>query len=797
MKSEHLSFILAKKTAEQLEFDKILSMLANYCKGDQAVNDLKSNPFIKSYTEIDEHLNMVEECVDMRAAGDDIALMAYEDLSTIINFLRKQGYVLEAADVISIGRVLFNYDLFFKLFNLDRIKTYPNLFRAGELSEYTPEPLDAIHRIFDDQGLIKPNASPQLSKIFKRIEQATRQVDRVFDEIMAKYKGQNVLGDTGESWRNGRRVLVLPAENKRRVPGVIHDQSSTGKTFFIEPQEIIQINNDLFSLENEKRAEVYKILKDLSALLHHNVELIHQISLRVARIDIIRAKAIFARRMDAVRPSLSEDAVLKLHQVKHPLLVLKHKEGGDEVVPFDLELKGQNKLLLISGPNAGGKSVTLKAVGLCHAMIYAGMLIPVDSTSVIGMFNAIFTDIGDQQSIDDGLSTYSSHLTNLHDIVRWANKKSLVLLDEIGSGTDPKLGGAIAEGILKALIAKKISGVVTTHYSSLKIFAFKSRGILNGAMLFDKDSLSPTYKLKVGKPGSSYAFEVARKIGMDDRILNYARKKVGTKENEVEDLLINLQQQKMTLDDELIKVAEDRERLDKLIQNYETLSGEFQVKRKKLQIRAKELEVNRVNEESRQIQDLIKKLHKEKNLEAAEAAKKAAIEKRQLESVQIKSLKKEVYHRGQPSASIVTGDFVRMIDGDMSGEVLSVQKKKATVLFGLIKMNVPLVDLIHAKDPLDINRQNRINVRGVAFDHNFSPKLDIRGYKMEDADRTLQEFFDRALMSNVRTLEVVHGKGSGVLRKLVQKKMKEYKDIDHSWHPAEEQGGEGVTLIKL
>ena len=394
------------------------------------------------------------------------------------------------------------------------------------------------------------------------------------------------------------------------------------------------------------------------------------------------------------------------------------------------------------------------------------------------------------------MSTYSSHLTNLKSIVAKTDDKSLILLDEIGSGTDPKLGGAIAEGILKSIIYKKTHGIVTTHYSSLKVFAYRNQGIVNGAMLFDKDNLKPTYKLKVGKPGSSYAFEVAKKIGLDERIIRYARKKVGKKENQIEDLLIDLQEGKSILDEQLDYVANEKEQLEKLIKTYKDLNEDFQVKRKKLQIKAKEITYQQQNNENEELQKLINHLQKEKDLEKAQQLKNKAAEKRKNKSQEIVQLREEVREERIVDQEVRVGDYARMLDSDLSGEVLSLNGDKAEVLFGMMKMVVNVKDLAVTKNQLQFNH-HKINTKGVAFDNNFSPKLDIRGYKMLDAEDTLQEFFDQALLSNAHTLEVVHGKGSGALRSLVIRKMKEYSDLKSYWHPADEQGGDGVTYIKM
>ncbi len=789
--------VVSARTSEQLELFKILEIVSGYAKGASGKERCKSILHLDGLQGLQEELLQTKDIVEMISESETFDLFPYEDVSDDLFMLSKNNYVLDVEAVHRILDVLRNYDGFIKHFTKSRIQSYGYIYRLGQIEGYSSDPIDKILQVFDEEGNVRPDASPELVRLHKKIRSTEREADKRFGELLLQYKKANLLSDTEETLRNGRKVLVLPVEHKRKIQGVIHDQSATGKTVYMEPQELMILNNEVLSLQNDLRAEIYKVLKTLSEDLRDDVGTIKKCYEKLGLIDAVRAKGVFSHKIEGVLPELDDKCSLSLKGVKHPILYLQELSGGAKTISFDLNLKGDNRMLLISGPNAGGKSVTLKAVGLIHLMLYHGLLVPVEEKSKMSIFSNIFTDIGDQQSIDEGLSTYSSHLTNLKLILDEADDKSLVLLDEIGSGTDPKLGGAIAEGILRGLIAKKCIGIVTTHYSELKIFAFRQQGIVNGAMLFDKDHLKPTYKLKVGKPGSSYAFEVANKVGLDDRAIRYARKKVGKKENHVEDLLVDLQEGKAILDEQLKWLDDERARLDKLIKNYETLSQEFQVKRKKLQIRAKEIELKNTNEENLALQEVINKLEKEKNLEKARKKKKDALAKRAEGSEQIVELKKEILADKRSDEIISVGDYVKMIDGDMSGEVLDVKGDKAKVLFGLMQMEVPLADVTLANAHLEFNRNKSINVKGVAFESNFSPKLDIRGYKMTDAEATLDVFFDKAILNNARTLEIVHGKGRGALRSLVISKMKEYKDFQSYYHPADEQGGDGVTFIRM
>lgn len=787
---------ISEKSLLQLEWPKLLKQAVQYCKSPCTYEEMLDQGFETDMEALKTHFTILKEVVEMIEEQDFQDIIPYENISEDIYYLKKEGYVLETESVLRLLSILENYQFFKNHFTKERVQKYRLFYTLFQLEDYSPKSLHEIKNIFDEEGNFKRSASKALEIIFKKIDNTNRHIDRQFNESLEKFKSLGFLSETAESWRNGRRVLVLAAENKNKIRGIIHDQSSSGKTVFIEPDEVARLNNELSSLENEKRVELHRILRALSAKLHEDVYMIEAQFECVKKMDILRAKGIFSKKLNGHCPELIESPTLQLKRAYHPLLYLQNIHENKKTVSFDLELHGSNHLLLISGPNAGGKSVTLKAVGLIHLMVYFGLYAPLSAESKLGPFDAIFTDIGDQQSIDEGLSTYSSHLSNLSHILDNSNNKSLILLDEIGSGTDPKLGGAIAEGILEELRSQKVFGVVTTHYSSLKIYAFNHPGIVNGAMLFDKEKLAPSYVLKVGKPGSSYAYEVANQVGLDKKVLKYARKQSGKNQNEVEDLLIDLQESKAILEDQLAYIANEKQQLARLIRSYEDLSKEYQVKRKKLQIRSKEIAFKKASNDSLELTALVKRLEKDKQLEKAKELQKEAVQKREEHSEKIVEIRREII-APEKSRDFKLGDHVKMYDSDMSGQIERINSKKATVVFGMIKMEIPLEELILARPDLEINRKPHINVQGVAFHSNFSPKLDIRGYKLEEAGETIEEFIDKAFLNNAKTLEVVHGKGSGALKKLVWKKFKSYSQIESIWHPVDEQGGSGVTLVKI
>lgn len=570
-----------KDLYEKLEFDKILKLLEAECLGSLGVERIQQLELSKDAKVIQHKLKQVQEYKRSVDYADRFPARAYEDISDELQMLNIEGYVLPEEGLRKVNIVLRQMNDIFTFFHLERQKIYPTLYKIIQGYSFDQGLIQAIEKVIDEEGNIKPDASPELLKIRKMIGSKERELDRVFKGIVGDYRKKGWLTDNVETFRNARRVLSVPAEHKRKIRGIIHDESTTGKTAFIEPEAVIEINNDIFDLVTEEKREIYRILRELSATLRPYVPQMSDYLGLIAIFDEIHAKAMLARALRANMPKIVKHPNLAIEMGRHPLLLLKNKQLGKETVPFDLTLRGKNRLLMLSGPNAGGKSVTMKSVGLLQLMVQGGMLVPVDETSEFGIFHKIFADIGDQQSLEDDLSTYSSRLQNLKVFLEHADDRTLVLIDEFGSGTDPQIGGAIAEAALDALHKKGIYGVITTHYSNLKIYAFKMEGILNGSMLYDKDSFSPTYQLKVGRPGSSYAFEIAEKSGLGTEILEYAKRRVGKNEKAVDQLLVDLQREKQELEERL-KIAEDNAvKLEKLIRNYEILHQDLEFRRKK------------------------------------------------------------------------------------------------------------------------------------------------------------------------------------------------------------------------
>ncbi len=783
---------------EKLEYNKVLALLEQYCAGSMGKEAARSLIPNSDKRWVDQRLDEVQEMVESLSGDHPFPQAVYENLDEDLRMLEVEGYVLPEDSLVRIGKSMQLVKGAFQFFSPQRQERFPTLYAKLKGFHFEGTLLEEIDRVVDEEGNIRPDASPQLQAIRQAIGSKQRELDKQFRQLANKYRSNGWLTDNVESLRNGRRVLSVPSEHKRKIRGIIHDESTTGKTAFIEPEAVIEINNDIFDLQTEEKREIYRILKELSALLRPYVPTIRDYQGLLVTYDLVTAKGRLAIRMDAQRPEVLSKPHLGWVKAFHPLLFLKNKDLGKATIPFDLQLFGPNRILILSGPNAGGKSITMKTVGVLQLMVQSGLLVPAGEQSKVGIFNKVFADIGDSQSIENDLSTYSSRLRNMKSFLDQADAESLVVIDEFGSGTDPKIGGSIAEAILYALNKKQVSGIITTHYSNLKVFAFKTKGILNGAMAFDKEHLTPTYTLSIGRPGSSYAFEIATKSGLDDAVLSYARKKTGPSEKAVDELLVDLQQQKKALEEKLESIGEREAKLDKLVKNYEQLHRDLEYKRKRLKLANKEQALQQQARENRELEKAIREIKEEKNLERARELARQQKEERERLAGKVQDLREEVYFGPkQKQEELQQGDHVVMISGDSRGVVESVNKGKAIIQMGMLRMTVAVRDLRKVDSPLQQPVSGKVMTDTENNPATFSHKIDIRGMRLDDALRLLEKFLDEALLSSATSLEIIHGKGTGVLRKAVRRKLKEYRVNMDVWHPEPQQGGDGVTLVEF
>ncbi|MEE9438613.1 MAG: Smr/MutS family protein [Saprospiraceae bacterium] len=788
-----------KDIFEKVEFDKVLLLVEGALLGQKAKEALLNEQLLTDINQINTKLDQVDQFIKADRDGNPIPLETYESVGEDVPLLKKEGYVLSIDAIRRIYRLIHLAKVLIEFFGDEsRRQSYPLIYQIFLEIEIDPNLLKEIDRVLGDMGEVRPDASPILLSIHKAIRSKERELDSVFSKQLKKYGSDGYLADTNESLRNGRRVLTISAEHKRKISGIIHDESSTGKTVYIEPTEVMHINNEIFNLYTERKQEIYKVLKDLCTQIRPYAEELTIIESVLIRFDIIRAKSRVAILMDANRPNVIDKPHFGFKVAYNPLLLLKNNEINKPTISFNLELHGANRILVLSGPNAGGKSVTMKSVGLLQMMVQFGMHIPADANSKIGVFKSIYTDIGDQQSMEDDLSTYSSRLENMKYFLENADQDSLVLIDEFGSGTDPKIGGAIAEAILKQLNFQNSFGVITTHYSNLKYFAFKTKGVLNGSMEFDKAKLSPTYQLMIGKPGSSFAFEIAEKTGLSNKVLKYAKHKTGKNEKAIDELLTNLQAEKKEVENRMALILDKEDKLDKMIKAYDEMSKSIEFRRKKIKLQQKEAKLIEASHDNRAIENLLKEIKEKNSLEEAKKIAKQHREKRKKVQIEVEQLQDDVYYGDNAliDAKLQVGGFAKMRSGGSTGKIISISKNKATIELGFMNIEVPLGELLPTGKPI-VYTTKSINTDAVVKSSNFDNKLDIRGYLKKDAEEYVQEFIEKAIINNALQLKIIHGKGSGILRKVVIAKAREYKDIREYWHPEDKMGGDGVTFIEF
>jgi DNA mismatch repair protein MutS2 len=783
----------------RLEFDKIIELIANNCLGNLGIEQAHLISPELNLTLIENRLNEVSEFMRGIQQADTINLSNYEDIRDDLKMLAIEDYVLPEEGFKRISKQLYSVSMVYRYFTAERTLIYPNLYNIIKSLHFDFAIAKEIDKVLDSDGNIRPDASPELGRIRRSMQFKMKELDKVFRQIIQDYRGKGWLTDNLEGYRNGRRVLSVPSEHKRKIRGIIHDESATGRTTFIEPEGVIDINNDVFDLEQEERKEIYRILKALSAFLRPYAPGFKVFQDVLIQFDLIQAKARISLKLKATKPIVKDLPMIKIYKGRHPLLFLKNIVLGKPTVPFSLTLGEKNRILVLSGPNAGGKSITMKSLGLLQLMVQSGLPVPADPLSEFGIFNEFFADIGDQQSIEDDLSTYSSRLINMNSFIRKSGKKSLLLIDEFGSGTDPQFGGAIAESILRELNTKEVVGVITTHYSNLKIFAYNTDGIINGCMAYDMDNLTPTYHFIEGKPGSSYAFEIALKSGLPQNVITYAQSRTRKSEKEVDELLVDLQKEKQTVKESLVALKEKQDLLDKLVRGYESMQKDYEFRRKRFKLEQKQQELQDTGLVNKEVERLIKEIKEEKNIEKARELAIKLREERAKKVLEVEDLKEELYYGSNAEGAsniLKIGDYVRLRSGGAVGLLTGINKEKANVLMGDLTLIIDVRDLEKGPEPLD-KKLKSLHFDTIQKIAAFENKLDIRGMRMQEALQVVESYIDSALMNSSSQIEIIHGKGDGILRKAVRKKLKEYRVEMEISHPDPKLGGDGVTLVAI
>ncbi len=676
---------------------------------------------------------------------------------------------------------------------------YPHLEQLFDGLELEKGIVQAIAAVIDAKGKLKDNASPRLLEITSSMAKAEQEARKRIDQVFKHAQQQGWTADGNLTVREGRLCIPVLAENKRKVKGFVHDESATGQTVYIEPEEVFQLNNKLRDLAFERRREVVRVLVELTDTIRPFVPLLKAYHDFLAKLDFVRAKALFAMDIEATLPMLSKEAAIRLVNARHPLLFLNFRKERQTVVPLNITIDEAQRIIVVSGPNAGGKSVGLKTVGLLQLMAQAGLLIPADETSVVGIFTQFLVDIGDDQSIESDLSTYSAHLSKMKHFTEHAHARSIVFIDEFGTGTDPLFGGPMAEAVLEVLNRKHVRGVITTHYSNLKVFASNTDGVDNASMLFDNEAMRPMYILQTGKPGSSYAFEIAEKIGMRGDILRSAKQKVGKQQKRVDSLLVDLERDKKAVVDAKAALAKQEKQLAQLKAENESLQAYLAENRKSILAEAKQEAQRIIRDANRLVEHTVSEI---KVAQAEKVKTKALREKLRAESQKHQEPNtQKTKPAGRLTADPVEfkpGDWVRIEATGAEAEIIEVAKNNLILAIG---------DLRTVQKKSHVTPLPRTNKKGgkprsgyvasVGASSEFSADIDVRGMRTEAALYEIEKQLDRALMAGYPSMRIVHGKGDGILRKFIRDYLRKYSQVSRIEDEHPDRGGDGITYAYL
>ena len=788
---------------QKLGFEPLRKILLENCHsplGERYVNRMK--PSFK-FDNINRWTNQVYEFQQAIQQGLVPLVDDFFDISNILQQAKIDGAVLETESLYQVSQTLSAASVLHEFFLELPHEDFVELKLLCEQVYFPNELLKLMRKVFDSDGGIKDNASAELKQIrnsFKVEEGRLRSIiQKAFKQAQ---KDGYVPEGTTISVRENRMVIPVNARNKRHVKGFVHDESATGTIAFIEPVESLEANNKIRELELAERREIHRILAQLTSQLRENLEEVKSVVFFIGIIDFVWAKAKLAITLDANLPKLLKTIQINIEDARHPQLVLSFANDDREVVPLGVELTPEDHLLLISGPNAGGKSVALKTIGINQYMLQCGLLPLVGADSQMSIFNDLFIDIGDEQSIDNDLSTYSSHLKNMKTMLKHANESSLILIDEFGTGTDPLFGGAIAEAMLEQYVTQKCFGAITTHYSNLKAFAEKTEGITNGAMRFDMEHLEPAYELEVGRPGSSFALELAQKSGVQGEIIRNAKSKLGADQLDIEKLLNKLERQKQKLSERenTLKVKENR--VAQLEKKYTQISESIEVKKTEIIDKARVEASNLLKTTNREIEKTIRHI-KESKAEKKET-KKVRNSLDSFSEVVHKSVskRKKVASHELVDGVISVGNFALLDDGTSPVEVLEIKGKDVKVLAGEFTSYVKLKRLKKVSNKVARSAERKTSYAKAHINiidkrANFSTTLDVRGKRAEEILSLLENFMNDAVMLDQSEVKVLHGKGSGVLREVIREQLKEFPFVSHFEDEHVERGGAGITVISL
>lgn len=806
----------------KIGFDKIRLLLVNNCLSPLGIKKVDTITVSTNYEWILEQLNLTNEFVKILVNEEDFPIDSYFDIHESLSKIATEGTFIEVQELFklrcslhTIGKIVTFFNQkeecdFFYLKNLSReIDTFPAIVKS-------------IDHILDKFGEIKDNASPELQNIRRNIEEEKSSISRAIQKILHHAKSEGYVDqDVNPTVRDGRLVIPVPPAHKRKIRGIVHDESATGKTVFIEPDVTVEINNRIRELLADEKREIIKILTLITNEIRpYSYQLTEAFDF-LGTIDFIRAKALLAVETNSTLPSIQELPIIDWSVAIHPILYLNHLKIGKEVVPLDIKLCNEKRILIISGPNAGGKSVCLKTVGLLQFMMQAGLLVPMHSSSRMGIFHAILIDIGDEQSIENDLSTYSSHLTNMKYFVRNCDNRSLLLIDEFGSGTEPNIGGAIAESLLNHFNQKKAFGVITTHYTNIKNFAEENEGIINGAMLYDRHLMQPLFRLEIGNPGSSFAIEIARKIGLPESVIAEATEKAGKDLVDMDKYLQDIVRDKRYWEAKRQNIRQKEKRLEEITEKYEQELTLLAKEKKEAMKEAKRESKRLLEQANSAIENTIRKIKEAQaeKIQTKEVRKEFEQFKENFDSEEmddtafnkrierLRKLKKgkEKTSGKEEKESIKIGSTVRVKGQDGHGQVIEIKKDNVVIALGQFKLPAKLnqLEIVSNNKIKKENRNKNSYIVSSTIEDirernlNFKREIDVRGMRGDEALQAVTYFIDDAIIVNVEQVRILHGTGTGILRELIRKYLKTIPAVSSFADEHVQFGGAGITVVKF
>lgn len=845
-----------KTIEEKIGFDEIRKLLKGHCISKLGVERVDTMLFMTQADQIRSALEQVKDMIRLLETEDQLPGEDFFDFRPAIRKLRVDNVYLEEQELWELKRALVTMHSWIDTIRSeteeqDGTISYPALYQLTEGIFTFHEITRLIENVLDKYGHVKDDASSELLHIRQEIQRSAGSINKTLINILENAKREGLIEkNVMPTVRDGRLMIPISPAMKRRIRGIVHDESATGKTVFIEPSAVVEANNHIRELEAEERREIIRILLTVSNKLRPNLPELSKAIVFLSEIEFILAKQRLGQQMDANCLLPQSKPLIDWTLARHPILEMNLKRQGRKIVPLEIEINSSQRFLIISGPNAGGKSVCLKTVGLLQYMLQCGLPITAGNNSQTGVFDSIFIDIGDQQSIEDDLSTYSSHLMNMKVMMKNCGHSSLMLIDELGSGTEPIIGGALAEAILSRLVEKGAFGIVTTHYHNLKQFAREHKGVINGAMLYDRQKMQALFQLQIGSPGSSFAVEIARKIGIPEEVISEASEIVGKGYISADQYLLDITRDKRYWENKRQAVHGQKKEMDRLIAHYEQEIATLQLKRKEIIEQAKEQAKQIISESNARVENVIREIKEaqaEKQRtrevreqltnfcqeinESANQHKKDFISKkmRQLED-RLKRKEERKIQRNTTSAaqadslasllgsltnptSIITptnkqisvGDSVRIKGQNIIGKVEEINGKRAGVRFGIIRTLIDIKKLEPAKepDPEPISKQHIVSPQAQTnnYMHNasihFSPEIDIRGMRADEALNTIMYYIDDAILVGTHRVRILHGTGTGALRQLIRQYLRTRQQVQNIRDEHPQFGGAGITIVEF